>query len=236
MAIYRGHRPGANFTIVSNAVLRDDRLSYRARGILAVILSHQEEWSTSSEALARAGREGRDAIRTALQELEVAGYLLREKRRGADGRYATQQVVYDEPQEVQGALFAGTEPAPGNPAPVQPALADQAPIEDHQEQPSPTEKGGASGDKPKPPADLIATAVYEHTQGMVNYMAVRQVAGRALKVKLGTANATPAQIQAAMVQLYTEGRPLTLTTVGQALTRGSFKQTNGDHWRNGGEF
>lgn len=238
MAIHRAARPENHFTQIHNDVLRDDRLSYRARGILSVILSHTDGWSTSSESLASAGREGRDAIRTALQELEDAGYLRREKHRDSQGRVATRQVIYDRPHlDAQPALFGGMEsPATENQASVNQASVSQAPIEDHQEQPSPSEKGGASGDKPKPPADLIATAVYEHAQGMVNYMAVRQVAGRALKVKLGTTNATPDQIQAAMIQLYAEGRPLTLTTVGQALSRGSFKQTNNDHWRNGGEF
>ncbi len=229
MAIYRGHRPGANFTIVSNAVLRDDRLSYRARGILAVILSHQEDWSTNSEALARAGREGRDAVRTALQELEEAGYLQREKRRGADGRFATQQVVYDEPQEVQGALLPP--PAPGNPAPGGPAEVSQAPIEDHQEDAD----AGASGAPAKPvqPANQVTDAVYAHADGMIQYMAVRGVAARALKVK-GT---TVESVTAAMVGLYDGGRPITFQTVGQALARGAGpKETNTDHWRAGGQF
>lgn len=228
MAIYRGHRPGGGFTIVANTVLRDDRLSYRARGILAVILSHQEDWSTSSEALARAGREGRDAIRTALQELEDAGYLRREKRRGADGRFATQQVVYDEPQAVQGELFAT--PAPENPSPVKPSSDIQASTEDHQEDSSPSERAAA-------PADRIAKAVYDHAQGMVKYMAIRQVAGRALKVKLaGNTEPTPEHVTRTMVQLYDQGRPLTLTTVGQQLSRSSVRATNDDHWEAGGQF
>lgn len=229
MAIYRGHRPGANFTIVSNAVLRDDRLSYRARGILAVILSHEEEWSTSSEALARAGKEGRDAVRTALQELEDAGYLKREKRRGADGRYATQQVVYDEPQPVETDLFGGTvSPAPENPTPVQPPLVPQAPIEDHQED-SPPNGGGV---KAQSPGRVIATAVYDQTQGMVNFIAVQQIATKALRVK----GSTPERVIQVMVKLYADGRPLTLATVGQALQRGDFRDTHQDHWVKGGQF
>lgn len=235
MAIHRAARPETHFTQIRNDVLRDDRLSYRARGLLAVILSHADGWATSSEALARAGREGRDAIRTALQELEDAGYLVREKRQDSQGRWATHQVIYDQPQtDGQPALFATGDgfPGVGQPGPGNPTPDNQASIEDHQEEPSPTERGG----KPKPPAQIIAEAVYEHAQGMVNFMAVRQVAARALKVKLGNTTATPEQITRAMCQLYDQGRPLTLTTVGQALSRGSFRETNGDHWANGGEF
>lgn len=232
MAIHRAARPETHFTQIRNDVLRDDRLSYRARGLLAVILSHADGWSTSSEALARQGKEGRDAVRTALQELEDAGYLLREKRQDSQGRWATHQVIYDQPHlDEQPALFSS--PGTDSQASVLQASDSQAPIEDHLEHPSPTERGVA---KPKAPADLIATAVYDHAQGMVNYMAVRQVAGRALKVKVGNTNATPEQITRAMCQLYDQGRPLTLTTVGQALSRGSFRDTNPDHWANGGEF
>lgn len=234
MAIHRAARPDTHFTQIRNDVLRDDRLSYRSRGVLAVILSHSDGWSTSSEDLARSGKEGRDAIRTALQELEDAGYLLREKRQDSQGRWATHQVIYDTPHlDEQPALFGGmASPGTDSQASVLQSSVSQAPIEDHEEQPSPE----GEGRKAPPPAQVIATAVYDHAQGMVNFMAVRQVAGRALKVKVGSSNATPDQIIRVMCQLYDQGRPLTLTTVGQALSRGSSRETNDGHWAQGGEF
>lgn len=235
MAIHRAARPETHFTQIRNDVLRDDRLSFRARGIHAFILSQADGWATNSEALARVGKEGRDAIRTALQELEDAGYLVREKRQDSQGRWATHQVIYDQPQtDGQPALFSGMDsPTPENPASENRASVSQASIEHHQEHPSPTERGEG---KPKPAVQVIAETVYEHAQGMVNFMAVRQVAARALKVKVGNAAARPEQITAAMCKLYDDGRPLTLTTVGQALSRGSFRDTNADHWARGGEF
>lgn len=232
MAIHRAPRPEHHFTQIRNDVLRDDRLSYRARGVLAVILSRPDNWATNSEELARSGKEGRDAIRTALQELEDAGYLLREKRQDSQGRWATHQVIYDTPHlDAQPALFSS--PGTDSQASVNQASDSQASKEHPEEHSLPTE--GAEP-KPKAPADLIATAVYDHAQGMVNFMAVRQVAARALKVKVGSANPTPDQLIRVMCQLYDQGRPLTLTVVGQALSRAGFKETNGDHWANGGEF
>jgi hypothetical protein len=44
------------------------------------------------------------------------------------------------------------------------------------------------------------------------------------------------QIIRTMCKLYDDGRPLTLSVVGQSLGRGSVKDTNQDHWANGGEF
>ena len=70
--IIRSPRPESHFTQIRNEVLRDESLSYRARGILSAILSYPDGWETSADALSRKGGEGRDAIRTCLKELEMA--------------------------------------------------------------------------------------------------------------------------------------------------------------------
>src|SRR5690606_19332120 len=77
------------FTQIANAALRDRHLSFRARGILAYVLSHQDDWRHSSESLMAQGREGRGAVRSALQELEENGYCMRVRYRDAQGRLKT---------------------------------------------------------------------------------------------------------------------------------------------------
>jgi hypothetical protein len=255
MAIYRAPRPETHYTQLRNDVLRDERLSYRSRGVLAFILSNTDGWSITSEALARTGQEGRDAIRTALSELEGAGYLRRERRQDDKGRWTTQAVVYDTPQAhpVQEAL-AGLEiaPTPGNPSSVaNPQVSDitagqpddwktDAGKPGANRTPSkntlPTEGATAGADAaPKAPADLIAKAVYDATEGMVKYLAVRSVAARGLKVQ----GATQETVQAALLALYREGRPLTLETLGQRLSKakGATSATaHTDHWAQGGSF
>ena len=117
--VRRGPRKQDHFTILDNAALNDDRLSFRARGVLAYILSKPADWRTTSVALARVAKEGRDAIRAALNELKEAGYVVYEKiRDAATGRIATICTVYEVP--VEGAnspeVVRLAAPGPGKPA------------------------------------------------------------------------------------------------------------------------
>lgn len=96
--IRRGPRLADNFTVMSNRVLNDENLSYRARGILVWLLSKPTNWSIRSEAIAaQSPSEGRTAVRTAMRELEEHGYLVREKVQNELGQWATIQTVYEEP-------------------------------------------------------------------------------------------------------------------------------------------
>lgn len=244
MAIYRAARPTTQFTILANQVLRDERLSYRARGILAAILSHTEGWNTTSESLAETGKEGRDAVRTALAELEAVGYLRREKRQDNQGRWVTHVVAYDVPRDFapateQGALFeapspmtdyqAPVEPMPGKPTPGKPTPENQALLEE------PSKKTPVPSERTVAPADRVATDVYEALDKMANYMKLRAVAAKAIK-----AGHAPEDVTAVMVKAHAEGRPLTAEVVHQYLSRAKggtmYGNTNQDHWNAGGGF
>lgn len=120
--IRRAARPTQDFTIIRNDVLRDSRLSYRARGLLASILSRPDNWTIRSEQLAREASEGRDAIRTALNELRDIGYLETVQYQDElTGRFYTEQIVYDQPIN---------DPKPENPASENQASVFQALLEE----------------------------------------------------------------------------------------------------------
>ena len=63
------------FTQVSNTMLEDDRLSWRAKGLLCYMLSRPDNWKINRTDLYRRATEGRDAMTSALKELKDLKYL-----------------------------------------------------------------------------------------------------------------------------------------------------------------
>lgn len=74
------------FVQVPRDTIRDGRLSFRARGVLTYLLDMPDGWDVKSEVIAANGKEGREAIRSALGELAACGYYRLERRRLLDGR------------------------------------------------------------------------------------------------------------------------------------------------------
>lgn len=78
----------SNYTTMANYHLRDPRLSLRAMGLMSKMLSLPDDWDYSVKGLTSIVKEGRDAVRKALMELEAAGYLVREQGRSSGGNFA----------------------------------------------------------------------------------------------------------------------------------------------------
>lgn len=81
MRVYWQNRPSREFAQIPNAWMRDARLSLRARGILAMLCTHEDGYAQPLASMVTS-REGKDAVLTAVRELEALGYL--ERRRGRD--------------------------------------------------------------------------------------------------------------------------------------------------------
>lgn len=87
------------------ATLRDERLSFAARGLLCELLTRPNGWETTADELSQQAREargavaneGRRAIRAAFAELESLGYMVRRTARHTNGRFVTTLEVYDTP-------------------------------------------------------------------------------------------------------------------------------------------
>lgn len=86
MAIFRMQRNIDNFTILTNDLLNDARLSFKARGLLCYLLSKPRDWQVSSAQLTKASPQGMTAIRSALKELKECGYAQLISVQGEDGK------------------------------------------------------------------------------------------------------------------------------------------------------
>jgi hypothetical protein len=95
--IKKAHRKP--YVILDTTALLDDRLSYRAKGLHSYLMTKPEDWQVHLDYLAQQSpTEGREAVRTALTELEDAGYVKRQKVRGERGLLSGwNTVVYETP-------------------------------------------------------------------------------------------------------------------------------------------
>ena len=98
MSVFRVERT-KDYTVMSNHHLRNKNLSLKAKGLLSQMLSLPEEWDYSLKGLAHINKESVDAVRTAVLELEKAGYVVREQTRASQGTFAQiEYVIYEIPQ------------------------------------------------------------------------------------------------------------------------------------------
>ena len=99
MAVFRVERT-RDYTVMSNHHLKNRSLSLKAKGLLSVMLSLPDEWDYTLRGLAAISREGVDAIREAIRELEDAGYIVRSRGRNEKGQLSgTEYVIYEHPQQ-----------------------------------------------------------------------------------------------------------------------------------------
>jgi hypothetical protein len=101
VSVLRVHRHRRDFTVLGNPTLRDGRLSFRARGVLAFLLSQPDGYPVNAAEIARQGKEGRDAIETAIRELRACGYVLRRKEQNDRGQWVTYTDVFEVPEQPQ---------------------------------------------------------------------------------------------------------------------------------------
>ena len=101
MAVFRVEK-NRGYTVMSNHHLRNPDLSLKAKGLLSQMLSLPENWDYTLKGLSSINKESIDAIRTAVWELEKAGYITRRQGRDEKGKMtAIEYTIYEQPQPPQ---------------------------------------------------------------------------------------------------------------------------------------
>ena len=98
MAILRSRYMTHSFTNISNRVLNDSRLSWKARGLLVHLLSKPGNWKVIPSRMEKDSPQGISAIRSGLKELEKYGYAKLITIKGVDGKIIGREwVISDVP-------------------------------------------------------------------------------------------------------------------------------------------
>lgn len=93
MAIIRVQK-NENYTTINNTALKDTRLSFKAKGLMAYMLSVPDDWKFYQSELTNRAADGVSSIRSGLKELEKYGYLVRyQDRDSKTGEFA--EIIWD---------------------------------------------------------------------------------------------------------------------------------------------
>ena len=101
-----------HFTIVPNAIFRQQGISQQATGLYCYLFSHSSNQEITINFITNHFKNGRDAIRSAIAELEQLGYLHREQLRQNGKIVAYNYILKDAP--------APEKPSTGKPSPENP--------------------------------------------------------------------------------------------------------------------
>lgn len=101
MATHRVNKSGKRappFTRILNQALQDERLSFKARGLLSYMLSKPDNFRFYLDELTKYTTEGKDSIRAGLKELEKFGYVNRYQVKNDRGKIQSWELdIYESP-------------------------------------------------------------------------------------------------------------------------------------------
>ena len=87
-----------DYTTICNRIFKDKRLSLKAKGLLAMLLSLSDHWDLSISGLEVILKEGKDSIRTTINELIKNGYIIREREKDKKGIFiGIKYIVFEHP-------------------------------------------------------------------------------------------------------------------------------------------
>ena len=120
-----------DFSVMSNKFLRADYMSFRAKGVLAHILTHSDEYNITIGGIVASSKDGRTSVSGAIKELIECGHCTRENNREeSTGRITgTKYTFYEDRKKVD---LSNSEPQAGNPITDNPTMVN--PITDNHQQ------------------------------------------------------------------------------------------------------
>jgi len=87
-----------DYTTICNRIFKDKRLSLKAKGLLAMLLSFSDNWNLSIKGLEAILKEGRTSLRSTMSELIKLGYVERQQIRKDNKFIGVDYIVFESPK------------------------------------------------------------------------------------------------------------------------------------------
>lgn len=102
------------YVMINKGFLNDKNLSLKAKGLLSYLLSLPDDWKIYEQDLVTRHKDGRDSLRSGVNELIQSGYITMEKIRNEKGQFIEYKyTVYERPNNTH--FFHAIESTIGKP-------------------------------------------------------------------------------------------------------------------------
>jgi len=104
MSILRISKDKENpYVMINKGVMKDEQLSWKARGLMGYLLSLPDDWIIHlSELEKHSSKDGRESLASGIKELIDLGYIVREQARKEDGNFGTwNYTVFESPRPLE---------------------------------------------------------------------------------------------------------------------------------------
>lgn len=93
---------GNPYVMLNKQFLNDEDISWKAKGILAYLLSLPDDWQIYESEVVKHSKDGLNALRSGLKELIDNGYVVRLQKRNGKGHFVGYEYcVYEIPTEMR---------------------------------------------------------------------------------------------------------------------------------------
>ncbi|GAQ18000.1 DNA-binding protein [Oceanobacillus picturae] len=90
-------KKNSNFVVMDKTALNDKSLTWKAKGIMAFMLSKPDDWVFYLDEIAKNSADGMASFRSGFNELKKAGYVKRVQKRDENGKFIWETIVYEIP-------------------------------------------------------------------------------------------------------------------------------------------
>lgn len=110
MTVLRVRKKTTNFLVLDKTCLTQSNLSWGAKGLHSYLMSLPSEWRVNVHDLKKRASNGRDSVRGLINELEQAGYIIKEQIRDeVTGKFSCLEYIINEVPEQGNSESPSTE-------------------------------------------------------------------------------------------------------------------------------